>query len=163
MAKVPASTAERPAALSSDSQSIQSRFGLAAFNVLGLLIVFFTLRLVLFFYFKPEAPVPALDALKAFLAGLHLDLFVALALTSPLMIWLAIVPAKWFGAGWHQFLVRSIFWLFWAIQVFLLFAEFFFFEEFKSRFNTVAVDYLRDPHEVFVNIWDTYPVGWVVA
>src|SRR6266498_3682524 len=52
---------------------------------------------------------------------------------------------------------------FWLVELFLIFAEYYFFEEFRSRFNTVAVDYLLYPHEVFVNIWDTYPVGWVVA
>src|SRR5438552_911645 len=49
------------------------------------------------------------------------------------------------------------------VGIFLLFVEFFFFEEFKSRFNTVAVDYLWDPHEVFVNIWQSYHVVTVVA
>jgi len=41
--------------------------------------------------------------------------------------------------------------------------EYFFFEEFKSRFNTVAVDYLEYPTEVFVNIWDSYHVGLVLV
>lgn len=45
--------------------------------------------------------------------------------------------------------------------MFLLFVEYFFFDEFKSRFNTVALDYLMYPTEVFVNIYDSYPVVWV--
>jgi phosphoglycerol transferase MdoB-like AlkP superfamily enzyme len=52
---------------------------------------------------------------------------------------------------------------FWMVQVFLAAAEYYFFEEFRSRFNTVAVDYLLYPHEVFINIWDTYPVPLVVG
>src|SRR5262249_49407412 len=51
----------------------------------------------------------------------------------------------------------------WAVEVFLLIAEFYFFDEFKSRYNTVAIDYLLYPHEVFINIWDTYPVPLVIA
>ena len=51
---------------------------------------------------------------------------------------------------------------FWVVQVFQLAADYFFFEEFRSRFNTVAVDYLIYPHEVFINIWDSYPVAWVL-
>jgi phosphoglycerol transferase MdoB-like AlkP superfamily enzyme len=47
--------------------------------------------------------------------------------------------------------------------VFLLVAEFYFFAEFKSRFNPVAVDYLIYPREVFINIWDAYPVPAVIA
>ncbi len=52
---------------------------------------------------------------------------------------------------------------FWFIQIFLLFVEFFFFDEFKSRFNTVAVDYLLYPREVFINIWESYHVGVFLA
>src|SRR6266496_444236 len=163
MTNAQASMAEEPAPLNQNRKPVQSRFGLATLNVLGLLLGFFILRLVLFFHFRPESPLPALDPLKAFLAGFHLDLLVALTLTAPLVMWLAIVPNSWFAGGWHRFLLRAALGLFWAIQVFLLCAEFFFFDEFKSRFNTVAVDYLHDPHEVFVNIWDTYPVAWVVA
>ena len=41
--------------------------------------------------------------------------------------------------------------------------EYYFFEEFKSRFNTVAIDYVHYPDEVFVNIKESYPVLPVVA
>ncbi len=40
--------------------------------------------------------------------------------------------------------------------------EFFFFDEFDARFNFVAVEYLIYPHEVFVNIWQSYPVAKVL-
>jgi len=140
----------------------QSRFGLATFNVLCLLICFFTLRLVLFFRFKPEPSVSGLDVMKAFLIGLHLDLFVALVLTLPLAAWLAVIPNDSFRSRWHRVLLRTVFLFFWIVQIFLLFAEYYFFEEFKSRFNTVAVDYLFYPYEVFVNIWQTYSVAAVI-
>src|SRR5437868_7023232 len=79
------------------------------------------------------------------------------------------------GCGYHfkpegvqTFLARlivglGIVFMFWSGTIFLLCAEVFFFDEFKSRFNTVAVDYLLYPHEVFINIWDSYPVAWVLA
>jgi len=82
---------------------------------------------------------------------------------SPL-VGLDVVGANsWGTCRWH----RRFFWLgyfaFWFGQLFVLFAEFFFFEEFKSRFNTVAVDYIWYPHEVFTNIWESYHVGIVLA
>ena len=137
------------------------RFGVATFNVLSLLIVFFILRLVLLFHFRPESA-GGWEILKAFLVGLHLDLFVALVLTLPLVLWWSIIPNRGFGAAWHRFVFWAMFLLFWQVQIFLSFAEYYFFDEFKSRFNTIAVDYLLYPHEVFINIWDTYPVGWIV-
>jgi phosphoglycerol transferase MdoB-like AlkP superfamily enzyme len=54
-------------------------------------------------------------------------------------------------------------WLYWFVLIFMLAAEAFFFEEYRSRYNTVAIDYLIYPHEVFVNIWEAYPVPTVVA
>ncbi len=140
----------------------RSRLGLTTFTVLTLLICFFALRVVLFFQFKPEPPMSGLEIVKAFLVGFHLDLFAALGLALPFSIWLALVPDTWLGAAWHRLLFQTIFFLFWMVQVFVIFAEFYFFEEFKSRFNTVAVDYLLYPSEVFVNIRDTYPLGWVL-
>lgn len=140
----------------------QSRFGLAAFNLLALLCGFFILRLVLFLHFRPESSVSGLELLKLFVIGLHLDLVVAFVLTLPLLFGLALIPNSAFGARWHRRLFRAGFLSFWAVQVFLLCAEFFFFDEFKSRFNTVAVDYLFNAKEVFVNIWDSYPVAKVV-
>src|SRR5262249_12990313 len=79
------------------------------------------------------------------------------------LLWFLIVPNRWFAWRWHRVVLLSAFALFWGVQIFVAFAEYFFFEEFRSRFNTVAVDYLLYPHEVFINIWDTYPVGWVIA
>lgn len=141
----------------------QSRLSFAGFYLFSVVFFYSLLRLVLFLSFKPAAPLPAGDVAKAFLVGLHLDLFVALSLLVPLFCWMLIVPDRWFRARWHRILFGTGFLLFWGVQTFLLAAEFYFFEEFRSRFNTVAVDYLLYPHEVFVNIWDTYPVGVVVT
>ncbi|MDB6110999.1 MAG: Sulfatase, partial [Pedosphaera sp.] len=141
----------------------RSRFGLAAVNFLALLFCFSVLRVVLFCLFKPQPPAAGLDVLKAFAIGLHFDIFVALALSLPLIFWLAVVPDRWFRAGWHRLLFKVGFFLYWFIQVFLIFAEYYFFEEFKSRFNTVAVDYLIYPQEVAGNIWDSYPVAIIVS
>jgi phosphoglycerol transferase MdoB-like AlkP superfamily enzyme len=96
------------------------------------------------------------------MVGLGRDVTVAVALTLPVLGWLAICPQRWFGASLQRSVFLALYALGWAIFIFLLAAEYFFFDEFKSRFNTVAIDYLLYPHEVFVNIWDTYPVPAVV-
>ena len=139
----------------------QCRYGFAAFFVLSLMALWFALRLVLFLQFKPEHPLLG-DVLQAFLIGTYRDLFVGLLYSLPLFGWFLILTNRAFGRLWHRLLFRVGFFLFWLVQIFLLSIEYFFFEEFKSRFNTVAVDYLFYPHEVFVNIWDTYPVAKVL-
>jgi phosphoglycerol transferase MdoB-like AlkP superfamily enzyme len=140
----------------------QSRFGFIAIQV-ALLIFFWTvLRVVLFGLFAAETN-PASETAHALLIGFHLDVTAAVCLFVPLMLWCCVLPNKWFGARWHRFLLSAATLIFWTVEVFLLFVEYFFFEEFKSRFNTVAIDYLMYPHEVFVNIQESYPVGWIVG
>jgi len=115
------------------------------------------LRLVLLFQFTPPAA-PG-QIVVAFLTGLIRDLLVGAWLTIPIFALLALIPRT--RARWPHRLFWSACVLFWFGQFFLLFVEYFFFEEFRSRFNTVAVDYLQYPTEVFVNIWDSYHVGVV--
>jgi len=120
------------------------------------------LRLVLFIAFRPS-PTPVRDALLGFLSGTWRDFLVAFWLSLPLVFWLLVLPDRHFGRKWHRRLFWAVCFLFWAGEIFLLFVEYFFFEEFRSRFNTVAVDYLQYPKEVFINIWDSYHVGLVLA
>src|SRR5207237_10379277 len=88
---------------------------------------------------------------------------VALFATIPLLLWFWIIPESSFGKRWHRVLFLCATLVIVFSQIFLLFVEFFFFDEFKSRFNTVAVDYLLYPYEVFVNIWQSYHVGLFIA
>lgn len=135
-----------------------SRYGFAALVFLTLIAVHSALRLVLFVSFHPENPTLLRDTVQSFFVGLHRDVFVALLGVLPLLFWFVLMPNRWFGKWWHRFLFTGTTLFYWLLQVYLLFAEYFFFEEFRSRFNTVAVDYLLYPHEVFISIWDSYPV-----
>jgi len=84
-------------------------------------------------------------------------------MTLPLLFWVLIFPEKWFAKWPHRILFIFGFFIFWTVEVFLLFVEYYFFEEFRSRFNTVAVDYLTAPNEVAGNIWESYPVVLIVS
>jgi phosphoglycerol transferase MdoB-like AlkP superfamily enzyme len=140
-----------------------SRYGLVGLFIASFLVVNFLLRGILFFAFKTDFPVSWTSAAQTFAIGSYRDFFVALLLSLPLMGWLLLVRNRWFAAKWHRVLFRIAFFLFWTIQTFICIAEFFFFEEFQSRFNTVSVDYIMYPHEVFINIWDSYPVATVIG
>jgi len=103
------------------------------------------------------------DCFRIFGVGIIVDLFVALLVCLPMIFRFAVVPHKIARSKWHKRLWNGAMVLFWTYALFVSIAEFFFFDEFKSRFNTVAVDYLLYPHEVFLNIWDTYPLVWVIG
>ena len=50
-----------------------------------------------------------------------------------------------------------------SAAVFGTVVEYYFFEEFNSRYNHIALDYVLYPSEVVTNIWESYPVVWFVA
>lgn len=131
--------------------------GFAGFCFVSLLVLFSGLRIYLLWEFVPGG-VASPETRSVLVEGLHRDVFVALVLVLPLLGWAFFVPKKWATRAWHRHFFWLVCFVWWLVEIFLLGAEFFFFEEFQSRFNTVAVDYILYPHEVFVNIWDSYPV-----
>lgn len=143
-------------------QKQRSRYGFVLFCFGSLVAAMTLLRFGLFFKYAPRSVAPW-DGLLVFADGFHRDVVAALWLVMPLLFWCLIIGNRLFASLLHRLWFRL--WLtgFWAVQIFLLAAEVFFFDEFKSRFNTVAVDYLLYPEEVFTNIWVSYPVVPVVV
>ena len=137
-------------------------FPLLALSGAYLLISTLT-RLVLFVQAGRQLEHPAREILAVLPIGLGYDLAAALYLFAPFAVYLFLVPGRWYRTRWHRALI-------WAGSFATLFGllylgavEYFFFDEFDARFNFVAVEYLIYPHEVFVNIWESYPVGRVLA
>ena len=142
---------------------LSPRARLAWIHGIGIFVSYTVMRVVLALAFRPESALDASEYLQSFLIGAFRDALVAIALTLPLLGWFAICPKRLFQSRWqHGFWIVG-YGTAWAVFGFLLVAEYFFFEEFKSRFNTVAIDYLLYPHEVFVNIWESYPLVAVLA
>src|SRR5262249_38654650 len=107
----------------------QSRYGLAGFWFLSLLAGWLVLRVVLLCAYKPPS-LPFSEAALVLLSGLHRDLFAALVEITPLLIWLLLIPDRRFGAWWHRILFICGCLGYWFAQSFLLFVEYFFFDEF---------------------------------
>jgi phosphoglycerol transferase MdoB-like AlkP superfamily enzyme len=131
--------------------------GFTWFCVATLLVLFSGLRIFLLVKFVPDG-LPWSETRSVLLEGLRRDVFVALVLVLPWLGWAFVVPRRWMAKAWHRHFFWLVCFVWWLVEIFLLGTEFFFFDEFQSRFNTVAVDYILYPHEVFVNIWDSYPV-----
>lgn len=97
-----------------------------------------------------------LSLVGAFAAGFVYDLASAAWWALPLVLVLAILPRRFFEWKWARRLAQLAF--FGAIYA-LLFAsvaEWVFWDEFGTRFNFIAVDYLVYTHEVVGNIRESY-------
>ncbi len=95
--------------------------------------------------------------------GILFDLTVAAWAFFPFSIFLAAMPQpKLVRRGWYWGILGGF-----AALIFALFylsvVEFYFFGEYNSRFNSVAVEYLNFPHEILSNVWASYPVLPVLA
>ena len=110
---------------------------------------------------------PAPPGTGALLGALTLgplsDLRAALWLALPWWLVAALLPRAWHGRRPLVWLGRAALAAAFFGTLFAAVAELFFFEEFRSRFNFVAVDYLLYPTEVADNIWQSYPTGWILS
>lgn len=122
------------------------------------LAVDFFVRLGLALYSASQVSFSLWTLVKMFVVGFFFDLSVALHGMIPLVLYLAIVPRKWFDRSWNRWLVRGFVWLGASLILFGAVSEYFFWEEFQSRFNFIAVDYLVYTTEVLKNIRESYPV-----
>ncbi len=99
----------------------------------------------------------------AFARGLGFDLAVLAWLLAPMLLWAALWPARWRNTRWRGALRLAIFFVMAALLLFGALAEWVFWEEFETRFNFIAVDYLVYTHEVIGNIVESYPVAPLLA
>ncbi len=105
-----------------------------------------------------EAHEVAWDAslLVAFGWGLLFDLAAAAWAALPLVFLLAALPADWGTKVWHRVLAYAAGGLVCGALLFGAMAEGTFWEEFGTRFNFIAVDYLVYTTEVVGNIRESY-------
>lgn len=99
----------------------------------------------------------------AFARGLGFDLAVLAWLLAPMLLWAALWPTRWRDTRWQGGLRLAIFFLLAALLLFGTLSEWTFWEEFETRFNFIAVDYLVYTHEVIGNIVESYPVVPLLA
>jgi phosphoglycerol transferase MdoB-like AlkP superfamily enzyme len=90
--------------------------------------------------------------------GILYDVTVAAWAFFPFSLFLFGMRDRWMARrGWYWCVLVLFFLLFFA-ALYLAVVEFYFFKEYNSRFNAVAVEYLSFPREILSNVWASYPV-----
>lgn len=129
-------------------------------EALALLVAVFTvLRVVLLCRYVGAHNVSPTAIARVLLAGFRFDLLVGFLLLSPLSLHMAVysnrcVAGRISRLAVHAGLLGAI-----VLTVLACWTEYFFFDEFQSRFNYIAFEYLAYPTEVLGNIWQSYPVA----
>ncbi len=125
------------------------------------LSVFTLTRVVLLLHARASVPASAWPAVLA--KGMWFDAVVTVVLVAPLWLHDALLPDRWRASALHRALrpaaVAAIAALLLAVAV----AEVLFWDEFSTRFNFIALDYLVYTHEVLGNVRESYPVPALLA
>jgi phosphoglycerol transferase MdoB-like AlkP superfamily enzyme len=138
------------------------------FSVLFSFIVWFVavsllVRVIFFVWQYDEVSHNIFTILGTLLTGLFFDIGTVSFIAFPAIIYYTVFPNRWIGS----WLDKTFIWIFTLLTIFVLvftfFAEITFWDEFKTRFNFIAVDYLIYTHEVVENIEQSYPLPLLIA
>lgn len=105
-----------------------------------------------------KADFSLLSIVQLYLTGFVYDLGVALFLGTLYSIYLLFLPANRANTLGNRIVTYGWIFLILLISFFSFFAELTFWQEFESRFNFIAVDYLIYTYEVIHNINESYPL-----
>lgn len=122
------------------------------------LLFSFILRVIFMIWQWGEISHLPLELLQTIVYGLFFDIGVLSFIWLFSSLYLFILPKKWIGSSFDKIAVYTFFAITTIILVFTFFAEITFWDEFKCRFNFVAVDYLIYTFEVVQNINQSYPL-----
>lgn len=98
-------------------------------------------------------------AMQIFAVGTVYDLAAATYVAAPFALLALVLPNKPWGRKAHAALASGLLFAALAGMLFTAVSEIVFWNEFSSRFNFIAVDYLVYTHEVIGNIRESYPVN----
>jgi phosphoglycerol transferase MdoB-like AlkP superfamily enzyme len=137
---------------------LKNRFNnllLLAYLLIGISLL---TRIALLIKSGPEADLTFLQIVGAFALGFFFDLVEVSYFIIPVAIYLWLLPEKIFQKRWHTFLLYGFFFVQTFLLIFNAVSEWLFWDEFTTRFNFIAVDYLVYTTEVIGNIQQSYPI-----
>ena len=146
----------------STSSTARHNSSLLKFIALSALVIWVVLRIVLWVDLGVQQ-LSIVETLKAFAIGTWFDLNALVYLIAPMLIISILIPNKLRTQKWFPILCWAISWIVLFSLIFGAVSEFIFWQEFTTRFNFIAVDYLIYTHEVIGNIQESYPVPLILS
>jgi phosphoglycerol transferase MdoB-like AlkP superfamily enzyme len=101
--------------------------------------------------------------IKIYAIGFLFDCVTFSYIAIPFILVLMLLPDRPFNSNAFRVCGGVVAFIFSYLMLFNLVAEYTFFDEFATRFNFIAVDYLIYTNEVIKNIRESYPVNGILA
>ncbi len=139
------------------------RFSLLLAFILTYLMVGTSTRIIFYFLSWEELSFSVGSLLKMFSLGILFDAEVSLCFSTLYIIFLLLLPSRLIGSLFDKVGSFFIMGLTIFIMLFAFFSEFPFWDEFSTRFNFIAVDYLIYTYEVVQNINESLPIPLIVG
>ncbi len=142
--------------------AVTTRLSLSVFLVMMALACWLVLRLILWLEVGPEE-MTLLESVKVFALGAWFDVWTLAYLVSGFLLVSALLANRVRASRAVHAMRWLLAWVAIAALLFGMVSEYLFWEEFSTRFNFIALDYLIYTTEVIGNIRESYPVPWIMA
>lgn len=138
-----------------------SRFGLLVLFGIVYLTISTLLRLALLFSSWEATGTNLVGLCQIFLVGTLFDCVFYIYFSVFFSLLLLLLPNFIYRNKFYKYSTLLFVFLFLCGTYFTTVAEWLFWDEFNTRFNFIAIDYLMYSYEVSHNIYESYPVGWI--
>ncbi|HNP18485.1 MAG TPA: sulfatase-like hydrolase/transferase [Fulvivirga sp.] len=142
---------------------IPKRFSLLKAIILQFLVISTIVRLSLIIWSFNEINSTILNLIRTLVTGVFFDIGVISYFVILFVIYLLVLPNRWVGSFFDKVFCYFFYFITTLICMLSFFAEFTFWQEFKTRFNFIAVDYLIYTYEVVENINESYPIPMLLS
>ncbi len=95
--------------------------------------------------------------------GFFFDGITWLYVITPMILVLIVLPDKLYNSALNRRISLALYFVTLYLMLLDVASEWLFWDEFNARFNFIAVDYLVYTQEVLGNIWQSYPVIWILG
>jgi len=142
---------------------VPGRLTLLFHFAIWILIISQLLRLCFFVWQYDEVSWNVIAIIRTLCTGFFFDVGAVAFICLPSVLYYSLLPNRLIGT-WAD---KALVWFFTGLTTFILiftfFAELTFWDEFRTRFNFIAVDYLIYTHEVVANINQSYPLPLLIG
>ncbi len=120
-------------------------------------------RIILLFKSAPNLELTLPLLIKIFAVGFFFDVITFSYFLIPFALLRIIIPDRLSNSRFSRVVILGFFFLYTFAMIFNVVSEYVFFDEFATRYNFIAVDYLIYTTEVVRNIRESYPVNLIVS